>query len=340
MESDIFRLANPIARGLHNHMNQSVNENALKLVEKGLDDREKLRIIVETGALGCTIIDTGIKTAGGYSAGKWVVEISLGGYGSASLSMMQYGELLLPSIFIETGYPAIATLGSQLAGWSIRTDDYSAMGSGPARALSKKPKELYGMIQYSDHCESAVIVLEADSVPTEKAIRTITTDCQVSPKNLYVIMAPTSSIVGSVQISGRIVETGIHRLGQVGLDPRLISFGCGSAPIAPVHAETTQAIGRTNDALYYGGVAFYTVACNSDEQLRLLVSKSSSRASNEYGRPFHEILKAAGFDFYRIDPRIFAPSVIMVTNSRTGTTFKAGEINVQILKKTMGVVNV
>jgi methenyltetrahydromethanopterin cyclohydrolase len=340
MQSDIFPTIDPIAWGLRNHMNQSVNRNALKILERGLDDREKLRIIVETGPLGCTVIDTGINAIGGYSAGKWVVEICLGGCGSVSLSIMQYGELVLPSVFIETAYPAIATLGSQLAGWSIRTDDYSAMGSGPARALSKKPKEVYGMIEYSDYCESAVIILEADSVPTEKAIRTIATDCQISPGNLYVIMVPTSSIAGSVQISGRIVEMGVHRLVQVGLDPKLISSGYGSAPIAPMHAETTQAIGRTNDALYYGGAAFYTVACNSDDQLRLLVSKSSSRASDNYGRPFHEILKAAGFDFYRIDPRIFAPSMIMVTNSKTGVTFKAGEINVPILKKTMGVVNV
>lgn len=321
-------------------MGLSVNREAVTLLEKGLDEKEKLGVAVDTGPLGSLIIDAGIKAPGGYAAGKWIVEICLGGYGSASFTMMQYGELPLPSIFVETDFPAIATLGSQLAGWSIRTTDYSAMGSGPARALSKKPKQLYEAIDYEDNYDSAVIILEAGSPPTENAIKTIASDCGVSPKNLYVIVAPTSSMVGSIQISGRIVETGVHRLFQLGLDPKLISFGCGSAPIASVHPDTTKAIGRTNDALCYGGVTFYTITHEDDDQLKNLVLNSPSQASNEYGKPFYEILEAAQFDFYQIDPRIFAPSTIFVNNSKTGSTFRAGGVNVQMLKKTMGIVNV
>jgi methenyltetrahydromethanopterin cyclohydrolase len=320
-------------------MGISVNKNALKLVEKGLANSERLRITKETGPLGCTIIDAGVKACGGYAAGKWLTEVCLAGHGSSSLTTLQYGELLLPSIFVETDFPAVATLGSQFAGWSITTKDYSAIGSGPARALSLKPKEIYKLIQYEDHYDSAVIILEAESFPTEEAVRTIADSCRVSPKNLFAIVAPTSSIAGSVQISGRIVETGVHRLSQLGLDPKLISHACGSAPIAPMHPNKLQAIGRTNDAIYYGGAAFYSAACESDSQLRRIVSRSSSSASEEYGKRFYEIFEAAQFDFYKVDPKIFAPAMVTVTNNKTGTTFKAGKINEQILKKAMDIVN-
>lgn len=316
-----------------------MNKKALELVDKAIEKKEELRIEVSTGPLGCTIVDAGIRSTGGYAAGKLVTEICLGGYGSASTTSMDYGGLVLPSIFVETDFPAIATLGSQFAGWSIKVKDYFAMGSGPARALSKKPKEIYEQIQYKDRCDSAVIVLEADSLPTEEAVRIIATECEVPPENLYAIVAPTSSIVGSIQISGRIVETGIHKLSQIGLDPKLISYGCGYAPIPPIHPKAARAMGRTNDALYYGGVAFYTVAFENDDQLRGIVSRSPSCTASVYGKPFYEIFKAAEFDFYKIDPNLFAPAVVSVNNTKTGTTFKAGKINVEVLRQTMGVVD-
>lgn len=316
----------------------SVNKNALRLIEWAMGRRDDLGIEVVTGPLGCTIVDAGVKAAGGHVAGRWVVEVCLGGYGSVSSALMQYGDLALPSILVETDFPAIATLGSQLAGWNIRAKDYFAMGSGPARALSKKPKEIYELIQYEDRCDSAVIVLEADSFPTEEAVRTIAYECGISPKHLYSIVAPTSSVVGSIQVCGRTVETGIHRLLTLGLDPKLISYGCGYAPIPPVHPDHVRAIGRTNDVLIYGGVTSYGARVESDRQLEEIVSKSPSCSAPTYGKPFHEIFEEARLDFYQIDPHLFAPAIISVSNTKTGTTFRAGKIDIELLKKTMGIV--
>lgn len=317
----------------------SVNKNALRLIDWAIGKRDELGIEVVTGPLGCTVVDAGVKAAGGHVAGRWVAEVCLGGCGSVSSTLMQYGDLVLPSIFVETDYPAIATLGSQLAGWNIRAKDYFAMGSGPARALSKKPKKIYELIQYEDRSDSAVIVLEADSFPTEEAVKTIGYECEISLKNLYVIVAPTSSVVGSIQVSARTVETGIHKLLILGLDPKLVSYGCGYAPIAPVHPDNARAIGRTNDALIYGGVASYYACVDGDRQLEEIVSRSPSASASIYGRPFYEIFKEAEFDFYRIDPHLFAPAVVSVSNTKTGATFKAGKINIELLKKAMGIVN-
>jgi len=75
------------------------------------------------------------------------------------------------------------------------------------------------------------------------------------------------------------------------------------------------------------------VNCENEEELAKTVEKAPSKASKDYGRPFLEIFKAAGYDFYKIDPNIFAPAVVIVNNLKTGNTFRAGEINLSALKE-------
>ncbi|MEM2975342.1 MAG: methenyltetrahydromethanopterin cyclohydrolase, partial [Candidatus Bathyarchaeia archaeon] len=111
----------------------------------------------------------------------------------------------------------------------------------------------------------------------------------------------------------------------------------GYAPIAAVHYKFAEAMGRTNDAILYGGVASYTVSFEDDERLRELVEKAPSKASRSYGKPFLQVFKEAGYDFYKIDPNLFAPAVLIVNNVKTGSVFQAGEVNVEVLKKSLGI---
>ena len=140
----------------------SVNNNSLKLVRKILENPEYYNVILEN-IDGARIIDCGIKAKGGYEAGRLLTEICLGGYGRTGISVKKYGDLMLPSVNVYTDSPSIAALGSQLAGWRIKIGDYQAIGSGPARALSLKPKEIYDKIGYKDNSSSAVIVLETST---------------------------------------------------------------------------------------------------------------------------------------------------------------------------------
>ena len=314
--------------------NISVNKNALKIVEEILKNEEFLRIeqLKESGA---TIIDAGIRAFGGYSAGCLVTEASLGGLGKTSITYSSLGNLYLPTIFVETSYPTISTLGAQFAGWNIKIDKYFAMGSGPARALALKPKKIFEKIDYKDESEIAIILLETDKVPSIDVLKYIADECKVDLKNLYAIVAPTCSIVGSVQISGRIVETGIHKLLEVGFDVNKIIYGCGTAPISPLHSNSAICMGRTNDALCYGGITSYIVDVEDDEELVEIGSKVPSSTSKDYGKPFYETFKAAGFDFYKIDANLFAPAVIYLNNKRSGKTFKFGKIDDAILAKSL-----
>jgi len=316
-------------------MSLSVNKLALPLVQEMIERKDILRVKVERTAEGATIIDAGVESPGGYLAGKYMTEVSMGGLGCAQIVDIHLGDLYLPAISVFTDHPSIALFGAQFAGWRINVGKYFAMGSGPARALSLKPKELYEKIDYRDESDEAVIVLEASAKPTLEAIASIANECHVSPDRLYVVLAPTSSLAGSTQISGRIVETGLHKLTELGFDPKKAISGYGVAPIAPVHPRSNRAMGRTNDMLLYGGVTYFTVETDDDAKLEELVEKVPSSTSRDYGRPFADIFKAASYDFYKVDPMLFAPAVITVNNVKTGGIFTAGRVNPEVLRRSI-----
>ena len=315
----------------------SVNGLAWEILNKLLEKPDFYGLKIEKTNAGTTIVDAGIEAKGGFLAGKYVTEICMGGCGKTEISRRKYGDLEFPSILVYSDHPVIATLGSQYAGWQISEGDYFAIGSGPARALALKPKEIYEEIEYEDDFDKAIVVLETDKPPPEKLIERFANDSRVTPANLAVILTPTTSLVGAIQISGRIVETGIHKLRKLGLDPNVISYAWGCAPISPIHPKFKVAMARTNDAILYGGITYYAVECENEDELVEILEKAPSKASKDYGRPFIEIFKEANYDFYKIDPNLFAPAVLIVNNMKTGRTFKAGEINVETLMKSLGL---
>jgi len=315
-----------------------VNKRAWRLAEKLRDSPTEYGVIVKHTSRGVTLIDAGILAKGSLETGKIITEICLGGYGEATISSTKYDGLTLPSISVHTNYPAVSTLGSQFADWQIKAGDYSAIGSGPARALARKNRQLYEKIKYEDRADMAVLVLETSKEPPDSVIEQVSRECKVQTNRLMLILVPTTCIAGSTQVSGRIVETGLHKLMKLGLDPKLALHAFGSAPIAPVHPKFAEAMGRTNDAILYMGEASYDVGGDvDDEKLRMIVEKAPSSASTNYGRPFLQIFKEANFDFYKIDPNLFAPAVVTVNNVETGSMFKAGKINLNVFKRSIGL---
>ena len=315
----------------------SVNEKAYELVQELCASSADYCVSVEKIRQGATIIDAGVKAKGGFDAGRAITEICMGGLGKARISSRAYGEFQLPTILVSTDHPALATLGSQFAGWQIKVGDFFAIGSGPARALAMKPRDLFDEIKYSDRADVAVLVLETSRKPPEELTIELSRECNVLPSQLYVILVPTTSVAGAVQVSGRIVETGLHKLSKLGINPLSVETAWGSAPIAPVHPKFQVAMGRTNDVILYGGIAYYSLRHEDDEKLRTLLEKAPSSASRQYGKPFKEIFKEAGHDFYKIDPNLFAPAVFVVNNVVSGSVFQAGEVDVGVLVQSLGL---
>jgi len=316
----------------------SVNNEAWRLAEKLRDSPEEYGVIVKETSHGVSLIDAGILAKGSLEAGKIITEICLGGLGEAKISSTEYDDLTLPSIFVQTNYPAISTLGSQFADWQIKAGDYSAIGSGPARALARRNRQLYEKIGYADAADIAVLVLETSQKPPDSVIEQVFQECEIKSNKLMLILVPTTCIAGSTQVSGRIVETGLHKLMKLGLDPKLALRASGSAPIAPAHPKFAEAMGRTNDAILYMGEASYDIGgYRDDEKLGKIVEKAPSSASPNYGRPFLQIFREANNDFYKIDPNLFAPAVVTVNNVETGSVFKAGKINIDVFKRSIGL---
>jgi methenyltetrahydromethanopterin cyclohydrolase len=315
----------------------SVNQEAMRLVRTLLEQPDKYGVKISRTSLGVVQIDAGIDAQGGYSAGLVITEICMGGLGRASLSYMRFGDLVLPAVSVYTDHPAVSTLGSQLAGWRVKFDGHVAVGSGPARALALKPKSVFRKIGYRDESSEAVLVLETSKEPPSQAVKLIAESCKVSPRDLYLILVPTASVAGFTQIAGRTAETGIHKLDSLGLDPTLVRSAWSCAPILPVHPDFVESMGRSNDAILYGGVAYYNVYCDDEELLEGITPKAVSSSSKQYGRPFSEIFREAGMDFYKIDPELFAPAQITINNLKTGRVFTAGEINSKVIQRSIGL---
>ena len=324
----------------------SLNRSALSLFKKMCDEAEKYNVIVEKTESGATLVDAGINAQGGFFAGEMITDICLGGYGKANVTPIQYGENVLPSVFVITDHPALSTLASQFAGWQIKGEGFSAIASGPARALARKPKHLYEKLNYMEESEVAVLVLETEKKPPEAVVRQIAEKCKVTTENLFLIMFSTTSLAGATQVSGRIVETGLHKLERIGLDPLIVKHAWGYAPIVPIHPSSGEAMGRSNDAILYGGVTNYTLSYEDERELESIVKQAPASSSKMLQEArelaaknprFLDIFKEAGFDFYKIDPNIFAPAVVAINNVKTGKTFRAGSLDVEVIKSSLGL---
>ena len=314
----------------------SVNQSAWKKAQKLIDDPEFYGVVISKSSAGATIIDAGVKASGGFQAGKKLTELCLGGAGKVVLGMKSYGDITFPSVTVTSDHPAIAMLGSQFAGWRIKDGDQIAIGSGPARALALKPKDIYEEIGYKDQSDKAVITLESNVLPSDVLVEKVTTATGVSAQNLIVVVAPTASVAGLTQVAGRVVEVGIHKLRTLGLSPKVIHYAMGYAPIPPVGPDFEVAMARTNDAILYGGTVYLTVDYDDEAMLQKIITDAPSMASKDYGKPFLQIFREADRDFYKIDHGLFAPALLMINNAKTGRTFKAGQINPKVLSQALG----
>ena len=310
-------------------------------MEEMLDWSEDLNTEVTKLKNGATIIDCGVKEAGGYEAGLYLARLCLADLADLQYTTFDLKGLKWPAIQIATDNPVIACMASQYAGWKISVGNYFGMGSGPARALALKPKELYKEIGYHDDFQAAILFIESNRLPDERVVEYIAKHCSVDPENVTIAVAPTASIAGSVQISARVVETGIHKFKSIGFDINCIKSGYGIAPIAPIVGNDIQCMGSTNDCVIYGGETNYTVCFNGElAKLEELIQKVPSANSHHFGKPFYQTFKEAGFDFYKVNEDIFAPARLTVNDLKNQTTISSGEIYPEILFQSFGIRHV
>ena len=315
-------------------MTLSLNDRALELANRLAGDAEALGVAVTTLSNGTRVIDCGAHAPGGFEAGRAFAEICMAGLGSVAYAPLVLDGRWLPGVTVTTDRPAVACLASQYAGWRLDYDDYFAMGSGPGRALIHA-EDLYDDLDWDEHASAAVLCLETREPPPAEVATFVAQRAGVAPSALTLLMAPTASVAGGVQIAARVVETALHKLHELDFDVRRVVAGFGSCPLPPVAGDDMAALGRTNDAVLYGGQVHLTVEAGDDDDdaLRDLVQRLPASASSDYGEPFGKVLKGANFDFYKIDPLLFSPAQIRLTSVGSGRSFEAGAVNLEVLER-------
>jgi methenyltetrahydromethanopterin cyclohydrolase len=321
----------------------SVNKLTQPLVQYLLDNADKLRLGIEKLDNGCTIIDAGIKVVGGLEAGRIITEICMGGLGTVSLSQSSYTNNWPLTVNVHASNPVLACLGSQYAGWSLSHAKYYALGSGPARAMATKVKndevvaveELYAELDYRDSADRSVLVIENDALPPVEIVEKVAGACGVSPDKLTIIVTPTSSLAGGVQVVGRVLEVALHKAHALHFPLENIIDGSGSAPVCPPHPNFVKAMGRTNDAILFAGQVHLFVK-GSDEAAEKLANELPSSTSKDYGKPFADIFKAYEYDFFKVDAMLFSPASVIVTAVESGKSFRAGKLDNDLLDLSFG----
>lgn len=314
----------------------SVNTLVRPLVERLLAQADAMEVSARRDAGGVCIVDAGIGVRGSVAAGLLVGEICMGGLGQVSL---RAGGLEGWPTWMEvrSSQPVLACLGSQYAGWSLAASKeetggkkFFSLGSGPARALAGK-EDLFQELGYRDRADTGVLVLEVDREPPQVVIDKILRDCGLKPEALTLILTPTTSLAGTTQVVARVLEVALHKAHSLGFALANIVDGVAAAPLPSPTADGVLAMGRTNDAILYGGRVQLTVR-GDDAAARDLARQLPSINSRDYGRSFADIFKEVAFDFYKIDPALFAPAEVWVSNIDSGNTWHAGKLNMPLLQ--------
>jgi methenyltetrahydromethanopterin cyclohydrolase len=316
-------------------MNWDLNPRASQLAESFLASASALRIALHDIPGGGRVFDCGVAVEGGLGAGLALAHVCTAGLAEISLIPGEIGGRGWPHVLVATDHAVPACLFSQYAGWQIGVEKFFAMGSGPMRALAAR-EEVFKKLDYREAATSAVGILEGRKLPTPAVLQFIAEKTGVAPKDTTLLIAPTASAAGNFQVVARVVETALHKLFEVGFDVMRIRSAVGTAPLSPVARDDLTGIGRTNDAILYGGRVTLWVR-GDDESIASTGPQVPAMASSSYGEPFLKIFEQAGHDFYKIDPHLFSPAEIVFQNLDTGTVHAFGKTAPDVLRWSFGL---
>lgn len=312
----------------------ALNERGLAIVQSMLARANELRIEHEYVAQA-RVVDCGARALGGIQAGLELARVCLAGLAEVAVVPGSLGSRSWPHLQVCTDHPVAACLASQYAGWKLSEGKFFAMGSGPMRAAAGS-EAIFEKIENRESTDSVVGVLECRKPPTPEIIAIIAEACRISEADVTLLFAPTASLAGTMQIVARSVETALHKLAELGFDLARLVSAIGWAPIPAIAKDDLAAIGRTNDAILYGGRVILC-ATGDDDSIRDIGSKLPSVASRDHGAPFAEIFARYNHDFYAVDPLLFSPAQVVLQNLSTGRVHEFGHIEPAVLERSFGL---
>ena len=311
-------------------MKYSINKNANRLVDSLIKNYEKLNLLIKRGPLGSKVVDAGVKTVGSIEAGLQISEICLGGLGKVNLIPSEKYKNSSYFLSVFASKPVLACLGSQYAGWSLSSQNFFSLGSGPVRSIAQK-EEIFKELNYTDKGNKTSIILEVDQYPPAEIVKKISEDTKIKSSEITFILTPTTSIAGNIQVVARVLEVAIHKIHELKFPLEKIVHGIGHAPLPPLARNFVSGMGRTNDSIIYGGIVQLFMK-GSDVELKKLAKDLPSQNSKDYGKPFEAIFEKYKRDFYKIDGLLFSPAQVIINSLESGKTYSYGKVNKKLIE--------
>lgn len=319
----------------NDHASQIVWQNAATCFEDWLEKLDLTRCQAHHVG-GAVLIDAGVEASGGFEAGINLARLCMSDLATITTTAFAPSDYASSSgIVVRTDHPVLACLASQYAGWPVSVDSFFAMGSGSMRiARGREPMLEHLELGAEPKQQMLTGVLESSVMPSESVIQDIATQCHVQTEQMRLAIAPTSSLAGCIQVVARVIETAMHKLHELNFDVGSIRSASGNAPLCPPAkpGDMVAGIGRTNDAILYGGTVDLYVDAD-DDAIGDVIERVPSDASDDHGQTFAKTFKSYDYDFYKVDPMLFSPAVVNMHSLSSGRSFSAGKIVPQLLRE-------
>ena len=317
---------------LNSKQQASIAQRSNKLVSALIERAWEYGLVVQTLPCGATLIDAGVDVAGSFEAGRILIEICHGGLANASLGLTNLGGFLLPQVTVESFHPTISTYGLQ-ASYPLSADEPGIRVSGPIR--------LYLDGEVAMENPGAIAVIESDCLLGDEVALALAERSNLSPQSLTLIVVPGWSLVGAIQIAGRVNESVIFTLEEsMKIDSRKVVQMIGQAPVCPVARIDSPEEKRPypDDFIHYAGEVVLTLLASPEDDLERLAHLLSFASTSIYGSLFHDVLAAAGGIFEAIPDLIHInkPAQVTIEDLSTGRTAHAGAKDVALLTSLLG----
>ncbi len=328
-----------------------MNEKSLAAVREMMQRSDELDVDVIELKNGSTVVDAGVNVKGGFRAAEYVVKAALCGFGEARVTLARYGGIYLPAIVAYTDLPAIIAVSFYV--WPevippphVETKEYTAWVSGPGKALRQQPEKVYKKLDYKDPGDKAVLFIQPRGkiLPNEEVAEKLARACGVNPENLYLVVTPTNSIVGTTQVSSRTMEDGFWRLTEYfGISYDRVEEMMTITPIAPISPRVfKEPCPWADDMIRHGGVLHAWVYSKDGEDLQKIADEiviENNPAS--FGKSFYQVAVvekkyiAPDYDLERIarGGRGFVMAEVCLYDTRTGRMYRAGRVHDNIIEK-------
>ena len=302
----------------------SLNRMAIELVDEALDFADELNVGVHELDDEATVLDFGVEVESGIEAGLLLAEVQTAGLATLQVDAGTVAGTPRPYVELTTDQPGLALLASQKAGWELSVDDFEGLGSGPARAMVAAEEE-FARLGYRDDFDLTALAVESSALPTVAVAEHVSDRAGIDPAATFLLAYATGSVAGSVTAAARAAELAVFRLSDLGYDPTEVVTAVGRAPIAPVSYDEATAIGRTTDAVAYGGQVHLQVGTDFDR-----FDEVASVAATEYGRPLVEVFDGVDWEFDALPEDPVGPAQVTI-DVLGGPTYAFGETSEDVL---------